>query len=222
MRPVLSHRPADAARRPSELLTVADAACPKSPRPHLGLDSPGESPSSRRHPSGVEHTALHCRSVGTERFLRRGPWRAAVVVPNGDGGRTSKSGLVLLGAAETDADARTIPVLREVGVLAYRGCPTVTMRRRRPRRARNRCLYSCGLGHRAVRRRCCLELTRSPARSPCPIPGTHRFYAGVCLYARNMFIHRGSGAKSGRLRLLARLAPDKVCCLPSTSEARRR
>src|SRR5437899_5897827 len=144
MRPVWSHRPPDAARRPSELLTVADAACPKSPRPHLGLDSPGVSPSSRRHPSGVEHTALLCRSVGTERFLRRGPWRAAVAVLNGDGGRTSKCGLVLLGSTETDAVARTIPELREVGELAGRGCLTVTMRRRRPRRAWNRCLYSCG------------------------------------------------------------------------------
>ena len=54
MRPLLSHRPPDAARRPSELRTVADAACPKSPRAHLGLDPQGVSPSSRRHPSGVE------------------------------------------------------------------------------------------------------------------------------------------------------------------------
>ncbi len=43
------------------------------------------------------------RSVGTERFLRRGCWEAAVAVPNGDGGRTSKCGLVLLGSTETDA-----------------------------------------------------------------------------------------------------------------------
>ena len=56
-----------------------------------------------------------CRSVGTERFLRRGCWVAAVVVSNGDGGRTSKCGLVLLGSTETDTVARTIPALREVG-----------------------------------------------------------------------------------------------------------
>jgi hypothetical protein len=53
-------------------------------------------------------------------------------------------GLVRLGWTETDADAWTIPGRREVGELADRGCPTVTMRRRHQRRARNRCLYSCG------------------------------------------------------------------------------
>ena len=71
------------------------------------------------------------RSVGTERFLRRGRRVAAVAVPNGGGGRTTKSGLVPLGSTEADTVARTIPALREVGELADRGCPTVTTRRRR-------------------------------------------------------------------------------------------
>jgi hypothetical protein len=66
---------------------------------------------------------LRYRSVGTERFLRRFRWVGAVAVSNGDGGRTSKCGLVLLGSPAADTVARTIPELREVGDLADRGGP---------------------------------------------------------------------------------------------------
>src|SRR6476659_8928033 len=80
-------------------------------RPAGGAPTPPRSRSlggvASRRPSplrGVEHTALHRRPVGTERFRRRGCRAAAVAVPNGGGGLTSECGLVPPGLpADTDA-----------------------------------------------------------------------------------------------------------------------
>jgi hypothetical protein len=96
-----SHRPADAARRPSadERSRRGEG---KSPRVHGGLDSSGASSSRRRHSSEVELAVLNRRPVGTERFRRRRGSTVTVAVPNGDGGRTSKCGLVLLGRGRAD------------------------------------------------------------------------------------------------------------------------
>ena len=105
---VWSHRPADAARRPSadELSRRGQG---KSPRAHGGLDSSGDSPSRSRHPLRSRARCLESPARRHGEVSEASRHTGTVASSNGGRGSTSYSGLVPLGVTGSDTACANHP-----------------------------------------------------------------------------------------------------------------
>ena len=102
-------RPTDAARRPSRTTNWSRCGHRRDAERAAGLDSPGDSPRRRRHPSGIELAVLIDRLVGTERFLRRRRPPATRPPSIGAGARPRKAVWCRSAPRRTDAASANHP-----------------------------------------------------------------------------------------------------------------